>query len=120
MLLQLRPIAGIVAIAAAIPLLTAGSTFSSMRTAALTLFVVASILWTALFYWLRTSTNAGRGMYVLCGLILGVLPSALFYIGAIVLIQPAPPVSMLIVGITTGALAGLALRDLSPFERKSG
>ena len=120
MLLQLRPIAGIVAIAAAIPLLTAGGSFASMRAAALTLFVVASIVWTALFYWLRTSTNAGRVTYVVIGLVLGILPSALFYIGSIVSSQPAPPVAMLLVGIVTGCLAGLALRDLSPFERKPG
>jgi hypothetical protein len=120
MLLQLRPIAGIVALAVALPLLTAGGVASSLRAVALPLFAVAFIAWTALFYWLRTSTNAGRGTYVLCGVALGVLPSAFFYFASIVFEEPAPPIVMLGIGIVTGSLAGLALRNLSPFDREHG
>jgi len=120
MLLQLRPIAGIVAVAVALPLLTAGSFYSSLRTVALPLFVIAFVTWTGLFYWLRTSTNAGLGTYVLCGLALGVLPSALFYLGSVVFQEPAPPIAMFGIGVVTGSLGGLALRNLSPFGRKHG
>jgi hypothetical protein len=120
MLLQLRPIAGIVAVAVTLPLLMAGSFYSSLRSVALPLIVIAFVAWTGLFYWLRTSTNAGRGTYVLCGLALGVLPSAFFYLGSIVFNEPAPPIAMLGIGATTGSLAGLALRNLSPFNREHG
>jgi hypothetical protein len=120
MLVHLRPIAGIVAVAVAAPLLMAGGFYSSLRSVALPLFMIAFCTWTALFYWLRTATNAGWGTYVLCGLALGILPSAFFYLGSIVFDEPAPPVAMLGIGIVTGSLAGLALRNLSPFERKHG
>jgi|SRR6185295_6665803 len=117
MLLQLRPIAGIVAVAVVLPMLLTGNVVSSWRAVAPAVGIVAFVLWTALFYWLRTSTTVGRGVYVLCGLILGILPSAFFYLGAVVLNEPAPPISMLGLGMVTGCLAGLALRNLSPFER---
>jgi hypothetical protein len=117
MLLQLRPIAGIVAIAVALPMLLAGGVVSSWRAAAPAVAIVAFVVWTGLFYWLRTSTNVGRGVYVLCGLFLGILPAAFFYVGAAFLKESAPPVAMLGVGVLTGSLAGLALRNLSPFER---
>lgn len=120
MLLQLRPIAGIVAVAVTPPLLMAGSFASSLRTVTLPLFVIFFVAWTALFYWLRTSTIAGRGIYVLCGLALGILPSAFFYLGSVLFDEPAPPFAMLGIGVVTGSLAGLGLRNLSPFERKHG
>jgi hypothetical protein len=120
MLLQLRPIAGIVAVAVTLPLLMAGSFHSSLRSVALPLFIIVFVTWTALFYWLRTSSNADRATYVLCGLGLGVLPSTFFYLGSIVFEEPAPPASMLGIGVFTGVCAGLALCNLSPFTRKRG
>jgi hypothetical protein len=120
MLHQLRPIAALVAIAMTPPLLMAGSVASSLRTVALPVFAIPFVAWIALFYWLRTSTDAGRGVYVLCGLTLGVLPSAFFYLGSVVFEEPAPPFAMLGIGIVTGSLAGLALRNLTPFDRKHG
>jgi hypothetical protein len=117
MLLQLRPIAGIVAVAVTLSMLLAGTPVSSWRPAAPAVGIVAFVLWTALFYWLRTSTNVGRGVYLLCGLILGILPWAFFYLGAVLLGEPAPSITMLGVGVVVGCVAGLALRNLSPFDR---
>src|SRR5688500_17344150 len=109
MLVQLRPIAGIVALAVTLPLLMAGGFYSSLRSVALPLFVIAFCAWTALFYWLRTATSAGRGVFVLCCITLGALPSAFFYLGSVVFDEPAPPIATLGIGIVTGSLAGLAL-----------
>lgn len=120
MILQLRPIAGIVALAAALPLITVGSVSGVLRTVALSLFVVSFVVWTALFYWLRTSVKAGRATYVLCGLALGVLPAAVLYLVSRVSDESAPSIAMLVVGAATGSLAGLALQNLSPFEREHG
>lgn len=120
MILQLRPIAGIVALATALPLIATGSISDSLRSVALGLFVGSFVAGTALFYWLRTSANAGRVTYLLSGFCFGVLPAAILLFISFILDEPAPSVTMMVVGGVTGPLAGLALWNLSPFHRGHG
>jgi hypothetical protein len=120
MILQLRPIAGIVALASALPLITTGGISGSLRSVALGLFVGSFVAGTALFYRLRTSANVGRVTYLFSGFCLGVLPAAILHLISFILAEPAPPVAMVVVGGVTGLLAGLALRNLSPFHRGHG
>jgi hypothetical protein len=117
MLLQLRPIAGIVCVAVAMPLLFAASLPALVRPFALTLFVLEVIIGTLLFWFLRTQTQASRTLNALCGLALGLVPYGFFLLTASSADHARPPVLMLLAGALSGTFGGLALSRLDPFER---
>jgi hypothetical protein len=114
---KIRPIVAMVASAVALPLLATVNMPTPWRRAVLPIFAVACVLWTFWFYKLRTRGQTLRGTFVLVGVALGLLPSAIFYVASVLAEQPAPPVAMLAIGIVTGAFCGVALCDLTPFPR---
>ena len=113
---QLRPIVALVCTAVALPLVATVNMPVGWRRAVLPIFVVASGLWTFLFYQLRKGRKS-RAQFLLCGLALGLVPAAVFYVAGFVSQQLKPPIAMVVIGVVTGVFGGVALYDLVPLKR---
>lgn len=80
-LLQLRVIAALVCVGAALPLLLLGGIEDPLRGllgfehSALLIFSISVAVWVPLFARMRSQGSAGMRTYVLCGIVLGVTPA---------------------------------------------
>ena len=115
---QLRHIARVVVFMVALPLLGMGhwpdplrETFvtSVVPHSALAVFVAAVVLGSVLFFWINGREIAGRTIYVLFGLILGLFPALFFSVVCAIEKRTYPPLTVACIGTLTGTIGGIVL-----------
>jgi len=107
-----------VAIATALPLLTLRGWPDPLRHTMVTqvfphsvvgLFLLALVVWSGLFAWLHIRGPVSRRNYILCGIALGIFPTAIYLAVCQLTSQRGPPIALALAGIVAGLLAGIVL-----------
>jgi hypothetical protein len=115
---QLRHIVRVVALIVALPLLGLGHWPDPLRGtfvtkvvphSALAVFVTTVVLGSALFFWINGREVAGRAIYVLLGLFLGLFPAVFFSAVCAFEVRTYPPLAVALIGALTGTLGGVVL-----------
>src|SRR5436309_5844982 len=96
-------VARMVAISAALPLLTLHGWPDPLRHTLVTrifphsvlgLFVLALVVWSGLFSWLHIRSAATRRRYFLCGVALGIFPTIVYSAVCQLTSQAGPPIAL--------------------------
>ena len=122
-----RPIALAVGLTVALPLLSLGHWHDPLANtvvtrifphSALALFLVMLAVGIWLFTWMHSHGQKNRGVYLLASITLGLSPAIFYSIVCAVSQQPAPPLSVAVIGVITGTVAGLLLGRELPSLKK--
>lgn len=122
-LVQLRVIAVLVCVGAAIPLFVLGGFEDPLREvlggvlehSALIIFLICVAVWVPWFARMRSQNSLGVRSYVMCGIALGVMPGLVYLLLNFLSDQPFATLGVVVAGILSGGFAGWAIWRLPRF-----